>query len=65
MRLTSFTDFGLQVLMRLTGDPERVFTTDEIALGHRRPFRADGSRDSGVAERASARPSSFGCYTGA
>ena len=31
MRLTSFTDFGLRALMRLAGDPERVFTTDEIA----------------------------------
>jgi Rrf2 family nitric oxide-sensitive transcriptional repressor len=31
MRLTSFTDFGLRALMRLAGDPERSFTTDEIA----------------------------------
>jgi Rrf2 family nitric oxide-sensitive transcriptional repressor len=31
MRLTSFTDFGLRALMRLAGEPERVFTTDEIA----------------------------------
>jgi Rrf2 family nitric oxide-sensitive transcriptional repressor len=31
MRLTSFTDFGLRALMRLAADPERVFTTDEIA----------------------------------
>lgn len=31
MRLTSFTDFGLRALMRLAGDPERTFTTDEIA----------------------------------
>lgn len=31
MRLTSFTDFGMRALMRLAGDPERVFTTDEIA----------------------------------
>jgi len=31
MRLTSFTDFGLRALMRLAGEPGRVFTTDEIA----------------------------------
>lgn len=31
MRLTSFTDFGLRALMRLAGDPDRSFTTDEIA----------------------------------
>ena len=31
MRLTSFTDFGLRTLMRLAGDPDRLFTTDEIA----------------------------------
>jgi len=31
MRLTSFTDFGLRVLMRLAGDPGRHFTTDEMA----------------------------------
>jgi Rrf2 family nitric oxide-sensitive transcriptional repressor len=31
MRLTSFTDFGLRALMRLAAEPERVFTTDEIA----------------------------------
>jgi Rrf2 family nitric oxide-sensitive transcriptional repressor len=31
MRLTSFTDYGLRALMRLAGDPERSFTTDEIA----------------------------------
>ena len=31
MRLTSFTDFGLRALMRLAGEPARVFTTDEIA----------------------------------
>ncbi|HZD26243.1 MAG TPA: Rrf2 family transcriptional regulator [Alphaproteobacteria bacterium] len=31
MRLTSFTDFGLRALMRLAGEPERSFTTDEIA----------------------------------
>lgn len=31
MRLTSFTDFGLRALMRLAGEPERLFTTDEIA----------------------------------
>jgi len=31
MRLTSFTDFGLRVLMRLAGDPERQSTIDEMA----------------------------------
>jgi Rrf2 family nitric oxide-sensitive transcriptional repressor len=31
MRLTSFTDFGLRALMRLAADPERLFTTEEIA----------------------------------
>jgi hypothetical protein len=31
MRLTAFTDFGLRALMGLAGDPERVFTTEEIA----------------------------------
>lgn len=31
MRLTSFTDFGLRALMRLAGEPDRVFSTDEIA----------------------------------
>ncbi len=31
MRLTTFTDFGLRALMRLAGDPNRLFTTDEIA----------------------------------
>ncbi len=31
MRLTSFTDFGLRALMRLAGDPERLFTTEEMA----------------------------------
>jgi Rrf2 family nitric oxide-sensitive transcriptional repressor len=31
MRLTDFTDFGLRALMRLASDPDRVFTTDQIA----------------------------------
>ena len=31
MRLTSFTDFALRALMRLASQPERLFTTDEIA----------------------------------
>lgn len=31
MRLTSFTDFGLRALMRLAGEPERTFATNEIA----------------------------------
>ena len=31
MRLTAFTDFGLRVLMRLAGAPDRSFTTEAIA----------------------------------
>ena len=31
MRLTSFTDYGLRLLMRLAGEPERAFTTEEMA----------------------------------
>ena len=31
MRLTAFTDYGLRALMRLAGEPERLFTTEEIA----------------------------------
>jgi Rrf2 family transcriptional regulator, nitric oxide-sensitive transcriptional repressor len=31
MRLTAFTDYALRALMRLAGEPERTFTTDEIA----------------------------------
>jgi Rrf2 family nitric oxide-sensitive transcriptional repressor len=31
MRLTSFTDLGLRAMMRLAGEPDRNFTTDEIA----------------------------------
>ncbi len=31
MRLTSFTDYGLRALMRLAGEPDRLFTTEEIA----------------------------------
>lgn len=31
MRLTAFTDFGLRALMRLAGEPERAFSTEEIA----------------------------------
>ncbi|MFN3745353.1 MAG: RrF2 family transcriptional regulator [Hyphomicrobiaceae bacterium] len=31
MRLTAFTDYGLRALMRLAGEPDRMFTTDEIA----------------------------------
>lgn len=31
MRLTAFTDFALRALMRLAGEPDRNFTTDEIA----------------------------------
>lgn len=31
MHLTSFTDFGLRALMRLAGEPDRMFTTEQIA----------------------------------
>ncbi|WGT52349.1 RrF2 family transcriptional regulator [Thioclava nitratireducens] len=31
MRLTSFTDYGLRVLMRMAGTPEQPFTTGELA----------------------------------
>jgi Rrf2 family transcriptional regulator, nitric oxide-sensitive transcriptional repressor len=31
MRLTAFTDLGLRAMMRLAGEPERSFTTEEIA----------------------------------
>jgi len=31
LRLTSFTDFGLRVLMRMAGAPERPFTAAELA----------------------------------
>jgi Rrf2 family transcriptional regulator, nitric oxide-sensitive transcriptional repressor len=31
MRLTTFTDFALRALMRLAGEPERSFSTGEIA----------------------------------
>ncbi|WP_367646586.1 RrF2 family transcriptional regulator [Ruegeria arenilitoris] len=31
MRLTSFTDYGLRILMRLAGSPDRPFSTGELA----------------------------------
>ena len=31
MRLTSFTDFGLRALMRMAGQPDRAYSTAEIA----------------------------------
>jgi Rrf2 family transcriptional regulator, nitric oxide-sensitive transcriptional repressor len=31
MRLTSFTDYGLRALMRMAGEPERAFSTAELA----------------------------------
>ncbi len=31
MRLTAFTDYALRALMRLAGEPERLFTTDDLA----------------------------------
>lgn len=35
MRLTSFTDYGLRVLMRLAGDPTRAFTAAALAAEFR------------------------------
>lgn len=34
MRLTTFTDYGLRVLMRLASEPYRTFITREIAQEH-------------------------------
>ncbi|UXX83093.1 RrF2 family transcriptional regulator [Roseovarius pelagicus] len=31
MRLTSFTDYGLRMLMRMGGTPDRIFSTAELA----------------------------------
>lgn len=31
MRLTTFTDYGLRMLMRMASDPERAFSTAELA----------------------------------
>jgi Rrf2 family nitric oxide-sensitive transcriptional repressor len=31
MRLTAFTDYGLRALMRLAGEPDRLFNTQELA----------------------------------
>lgn len=31
MRLTSFTDYGLRMLMRMASAPERAFSTAELA----------------------------------
>lgn len=31
MRLTSFTDYGLRMLMRMAGEPDRAFSTAELA----------------------------------
>lgn len=31
MRLTAFTDYALRTLMRLAGEPDRTFTTNEVA----------------------------------
>lgn len=31
MRLTSFTDYGLRALMRMSSEPDRAFSTAEIA----------------------------------
>lgn len=32
MRLTSFTDYGLRILMHMAGEPKRGFSTAELAL---------------------------------
>ena len=44
MRLTSFTDFGLRALMRLAGEPDRVFTTDETLVADMEVTRFDTQR---------------------
>lgn len=31
MRLTMYTDYGLRALTRMAAEPDRIFTTDEIA----------------------------------
>src|SRR5687768_12977333 len=31
MRLTSFTDYGLRMLMRMAGTPDRAFSTADLA----------------------------------
>ena len=31
MRLTSFTDFGLRALMRMASEPDRAFSTADLA----------------------------------
>lgn len=35
MRLTSFTDYGLRVLMRMAAEPARAFTTADLAAEFR------------------------------
>ncbi|ARU00431.1 RrF2 family transcriptional regulator [Yoonia vestfoldensis] len=35
MRLTSFTDYGLRVLMRMAGDPDRAHTAADLAAEFR------------------------------
>ena len=35
MRLTSFTDYGLRVLMRMAGAPDRAFTVADLAAEFR------------------------------
>lgn len=35
MRLTSFTDYGLRVLMRLGGEPDRAFSAADLATEFR------------------------------
>lgn len=35
MRLTMFTDFGLRMLMRMAGEPDRAFTAEQIAAEFR------------------------------
>ena len=31
MRLTAFTDYGLRMLMRMAGEPDRAFSTADLA----------------------------------
>lgn len=35
MRLTTFTDYGLRMLMRMAGAPERAFSSAELAAEYR------------------------------
>ena len=49
MRLTSFTDYGLRMLMRMASAPERAFSTAELAEEHARRWDDDNGRRQGLA----------------